>query len=297
VATPPDPDSEDCLLCPGVPVRLRLHAGDPMLGDAGAGYPIYQCPSCGLMVTRLPPGHGLRDYPDDYLERIAEQREAGDRSWEQVFWRRLASVHRFRAPGRVLDVGCGDGSFLRALGAVGWEASGTEMDGAVVDALRRRSLRVLQGELPALGLPEHQLDAITYFGSFEHVARPLEELRAARRLLRPEGVLLLNLTNTRCLEAWLLRGSWFGFEAPRHRYNYTLTSLERMLGQAGLRVLHAEYQDNTFISTISLARRLGLGRRYARLLGPLTLFVRGLRWMARRFDPGNVLEVVAGPRA
>ncbi len=57
-------------------------------------------------------------------------------------------------PGRLLDVGCGDGGRLARWRAMGWEVEGQEVDGTAAEQARvRHGLRVNVGPLPDLSYP------------------------------------------------------------------------------------------------------------------------------------------------
>jgi SAM-dependent methyltransferase len=215
----------------------------------------------------------------------------------RLFAERLTSLNRFKAGGRILDVGCGDGCFLSVLKSAGWEAFGTEIDDAVVQSLRRQGLEVYGGKLPGLQLPQSSFDVITYFGSFEHVDQPLEELEAAKRILGKDGLLLLYLTNAGSLEARAFGPKWMGYEAPRHRFNYTPQTLRLMLTIKGFQLLATDNRNDDFITSFSLACRLGLRSRYTTLEKPLKWLFRPMHYLTRRFNRGNVFEVAARPVA
>jgi SAM-dependent methyltransferase len=268
-----------------------FHARD-LLSNSSATYPVIKCGTCGLIRTVFPERRDSSFYPTGYHGQIELQRgprlETG-----RAFEERLRSINRFKTHGRILDVGCGDGSFLKALRTEGWEVCGTELNAAVVCSLRGQGLDVREGRLPELKLPSDHFDVITYFGTFEHVERPLEELAEVKRILKTNGCLLLNLTNAGSLEARLFGSKWFGFEAPRHCFNYTLSALRRLLASAGFTCLRADMQHNDFITSFSLACRLGLGSHYSFFSRPLAWLLRPIRCLARLFGQGNVLEVVA----
>src|SRR4051794_25333932 len=90
----------------------------------------------------------------------------------------------------VVDVGCGDGSLVRALAARGASALGVEVSADAVARASARGGRCVLGSADALPLPDESADACLMMRSLHHVppprmARALAELR---RVLRPDGV-------------------------------------------------------------------------------------------------------------
>ena len=284
--------AETCHLC-GAPLPGPKFYARDLLADSAATYPVIQCGTCGLIRTSQSELQDpSRHYLAGYHRQIADQRGPQPPATAGAFAGRLRSLQRFKTAGRILDVGCGDGSFLVALREAGWEVWGTEVLASAVEAARGQGLDIREGKLPDLRFPAGHFDFITYFGAFEHVERPLEELAEVKRILKPDGCLLLNLTNAGSLEARLFGPSWFGLEVPRHRFNYPPSTLRRLLARADLICLRADFQHIDFITSFSLAWWLGLGAHYAALRRPLAGLVKVARRLAL-LGRGNVLEVVA----
>ena len=141
----------------------------------------------------------------------------------------------FRKTGRVLEIGCGAGHFLRAAQAEGYEAWGTEVSASGLARLRGEGFRVLEGDLPGLRLEGGAFDAITLFEVLEHLPDPGLYLGEARRLLREGGALLLTTPNFDSLSRRLLGDRWRVVDRE-HLVLFTTRGLRRGLERAGLRV-------------------------------------------------------------
>ncbi len=92
---------------------------------------------------------------------------------------------------RVLDVGCGDGALISALGDVGATAVGLEIDPALVAAAVRRGLDVVHGQAEALPFANASFDAIVCCVVVPYTDQRLA-VREWARVLRPGG--LVNAT-------------------------------------------------------------------------------------------------------
>jgi SAM-dependent methyltransferase len=266
---------------------LKLRAPD-LLADDRQRYAIRECAGCGLLTTEVPAGR--ERYPADYYVRFPADPDA-----RRSAARRLRLLQAFRASGRVLDVGCGSGEFLEALQAAGWIACGTEVNRAVVDRLCRRGHRVREGMLPDQRFLPGSFDAVSYIGTFEHVPEPWAELREVRRILRPGGALVLNVTDAGSFEARAFAAAWFGYEAPRHCFNYTQETLSRLLRAEGFEVLIREARQSAFITGYSVACALGVRSHYPRLAPVLERLLSPYRAALWRLGAGNLLEVTARP--
>jgi SAM-dependent methyltransferase len=150
-----------------------------------------------------------------------------DRDRLQLMW-----LHD-HPPGRLLDVGCGDGRRLGALRARGWQVEGQEIDRDAARSARASGFVVHVGSLPVLGLPDRHYDAITLNHVVEHLHDPVATLHECRRLLRIGGLLVVITPNARSLGHEVFGPAWRGLEPPRHLQVFTPGALARVARDAG----------------------------------------------------------------
>ncbi|MCQ4161682.1 class I SAM-dependent methyltransferase [Roseomonas sp. GC11] len=96
--------------------------------------------------------------------------------------------------GRMLDIGCANGSALDAFAAAGWQVAGVEPTAEFAAASRTRHSDVQHGYFPEAA-PEGPFDLITLFDLLEHIEQPLGFLEAIRARLRPGGILAVQVPN------------------------------------------------------------------------------------------------------
>ena len=137
-------------------------------------------------------------------------------------------------PGRLLDVGCGDGGRLARWQAMGWEVEGQEVDATAAEWARdRHGVRVHVGALPDLALPDSTFDVVSLSHVIEHVPDPLALLEECRRILKPGGRLIAVTPNVNSLGHHRFGACWRGLEPPRHLHLFSPTTLNRLGVQAG----------------------------------------------------------------
>ncbi len=136
------------------------------------------------------------------IERLREANEAAseERSWRDAtiysdvlhYLQTLA-----RSGGRLVDVGCGTGEFVSFMDAVsGWSACGVELAPDAVALAVDRGAEVRSGTIDSVaGEFGVGFDVLTMFNVLEHVLDPWETLETANRLLRPDGVLVVQVPN------------------------------------------------------------------------------------------------------
>jgi SAM-dependent methyltransferase len=170
--------------------------------------------------------------------------------------RRLAPL----GENRLLDFGCGGGSFLERMAKQGWKVTGLDASPEAVRRVREElGLTALLGSLPHPELPPRSFDVVTMWHSLEHVHQPLEVLRAAHDLLTPGGRILVAVPNIQGWPAAWFGRSWFGLDLPRHLTHFTPTTLQAMLTKASLLVHSVRMirHSDWLRSSAKLARRQG----------------------------------------
>lgn len=220
-----------CNLCGGE-ARV-LVAGSPT---------ILRCLECGLLSLEIFPPKAERDagYQDSYYEGETGLRFLG--AFERVLGflkrLRLRSILRWRpGPGAVLDVGCGRGDLLELYKARGWRAVGTQVSRTAAEAARsRRGVDVLLGELPELGLKSADFDVVTFLHVLEHLDRPAQYLLAAHDLLKPGGILVIEVPNCESFGFRLLGLRNFCLDYPNHLVFFTPSALRGLLERCGFTV-------------------------------------------------------------
>jgi SAM-dependent methyltransferase len=114
------------------------------------------------------------------------------------------------ARGRLLDVGAGIGMLMQAAHKQGWVVEGIEPSRKAAEWARKHSGGVVhEGFLGEVKLPEGQYDALTMVDVLMQIPEPLPFLQAARRLVRPGGILMIREGNRtmerrgRVIQQWL----------------------------------------------------------------------------------------------
>ena len=138
--------------------------------------------------------------------------------------------------GKLLDVGCGNGQFLRQMRDRGWEVAGVEPDPKAVQfACEEYGLDIRQGALADAGFLDNTFDAVTLSHVIEHVPDPVGLLKECRRVLKPGGKLVLTTPNIDSLGHMRFGLDWRGLEPPRHFQIYSKSSLSITAVKSGFK--------------------------------------------------------------
>lgn len=188
------------------------------------------CPACAT-ISQLSPGpspFGNAAYARPPLD--------GDERWLSL----LEANHAGRT---LIDLGCGNGAFLRLASARDWDCAGVEREPALVADGRDHGLRIDEHDLDTWEPAGHRLvDVVRLWFVLEHVWTPGALLRKAKSLLKPGGLLLLAVPND---AGWLSRAVMKTpddrfWEHPLHLHHYPPFGLEQWLHQCGFDLLIGE---------------------------------------------------------
>ncbi|MEW6324890.1 MAG: class I SAM-dependent methyltransferase [Nitrospirota bacterium] len=216
-------------------------SGRELFGAAGRRY--RQCEHCGLIARAVIEAAGVSaEYRNDAYQRQQAAYQLDRR--EAMFQRMLDEMARLRAPGRLLDVGCGDGLFLQLAQARGWQSSGVEPSPMAAEQARRRLLpagqagggpdnRVICDELPHAHFSSGYFDAVTLFNVLDQMAAPLDHLREVHRVLKPGGLLLARVPNAAFHVGLLRLCKALERQLIVHLYSFSAATLRALLARAG----------------------------------------------------------------
>lgn len=285
------------------------------------GWWIVRCRGCGL--ARVDPAPRPEDLPPLYDEayfsiglfngavhaggmsgHLALAADLARRpAWLRWHGRRLAHLESFLSSGparrgRLLDVGCGAGYFLDAAREAGWQAQGVEPSPAAARVGREQlGLDIFQGTLEQASFLPASFDVITLFEVLEHLYEPAQALAEARRILRPQGLLAIQVPNDHgSYRSQVFRpdNRWWVIP-PLHLFFFTAETLTRWLRQVGFEPVYVGTTGSLGSDLLTLLR--ARGRR------PGRLFIAGLRrglapldWVLRRAARHTELLVYARPR-
>ena len=199
-------------------------------------------------------------------------------------------VLRSRGVRKVFDVGAAMGHFVKYAQEMGFEAAGSDISSKAVETGRQQlGVELYTGTIDELSLAGGPVDAIVSLDAFYYVADPRAELDAMRRLLKPEGILVLRLRNSLWSRVRARVGGLrtVGRSAlpDQHLWGFTPRSISHLLEISGWRV--EECQPATYsVSALEplQAAALTLNRIVRHAWHGAPILTRSFNVIARRAD-------------
>jgi SAM-dependent methyltransferase len=149
----------------------------------------------------------------------------------------------FKKPGRLLDVACGSGSFLKVCQENGWDVAGVDPSDAAVETARQKyNLEIHKGFFENFESAE-KFDCITIIG-IEHLQDPMGCLRKAHSLLNEGGIVFYEVPSADCLLLNYVKKFPFEvtryIESGRHYLFFSRDTMRYIGDEIGFAPLHLE---------------------------------------------------------
>jgi len=251
---------------------------------------IVRCNSCGLVYInpRRDDAEILKDYSEVVDEKYLSEKEYR----LLTFNRSLELIKKYKAGGKVLDIGCYIGTFLEAARQDGWDTYGVEPSHwAAAYARKELGLNVLDGTVEECSRFGTDFDVVTLWDSIEHLTDPLKDLKRAAGFLKEDGMLFLSTMNAASLFTRIMGKRWPWY-MDMHLYYFEPNTIEKLLDNAGLKKVaitgytHVVSLDYIFYKFFSSLQRL------ARLAGKITR-VLGIGRIPINVRLGDFMTVIA----
>lgn len=173
--------------------------------------------------------------------------------------------HYAPAKGRILDVGAAAGFFLYAAKSVGWETYGVEPSKWMANwGNTKYAVNIQPGVLCGSKYDCDFFDVVTMWDVLEHTADPMSELRETNRILKKDGVLIINYPNIGSTWARLAGSKWW-FLLSVHLYYFTHKTITKYLAANGFAVV----KISRYMQTLSLEHLFAMFGLYNQFLSKL----------------------------
>jgi len=254
------------------------------------GFELVKCPLCGLVYVGNPPSRAELEsmysfdagYFANYQDKSADDTLALTKATEKY-----GRIKEHKTRGRILDIGCGPGFFLKVAKEHGWATYGVDISRDTSELARTRyGLQVFTGTLDQANLVPSSFDAVTMWDTIEHVENPVQTMLAVNELLKHDGIVAISTPNIDGLFPRLsyhissLTNQWRHPEPPHHLFQFSKKTVHKLLKLAGFHTLEMydkrvpiQYSFGIKCSLYSLKRLIKSPKKflYSALFVPIAL--------------------------
>lgn len=218
----------ECLVC---------HSNKQKVVFVEFGIVIYKCKNCGHIFS----SYSADQYYDGYYGNDVS---GNDNFWwdqaHQTMYNDFCKKYIIGKSGKLLDVGCGLGFFVKKLNDYSnWQVFGYEISKTAVDfAVNKLKLaNIFYGKAEEADFPKNYFDIITLWDVIEHISNPDRILNYINLILKNDGFLFIHTPNAniQLLKARLkkliygMKSKIHYLEAKDHINTYTAKSLSMVL--------------------------------------------------------------------
>ena len=258
-----------CNLCGSVSREPLFTAKDFELGLSEELFNLVKCKLCGLVyLCPRPNGKEMaRFYPAEYYSTVlpvfkgtGERRGRalvknwvrmhywgwpGYRDWKKVWgliqkavaypFRHVATGIPYKESARILDVGCGNGRFLKELRSLDsrFELWGLEPGVEAFTDYEEYDIRLIRSTIEESVLGANEYNTITAWDVIEHWMDPLSSVKKIYKALKPGGSFICGTPDVRSVEVKVFKGDAYIVQAPRHLHLFEKRTLELLLRKGG----------------------------------------------------------------
>jgi len=210
--------------CGGKLTRFESVVTDPVSREQ---FSIFFCTTCQNGFTVPSPKNLAKYYPKTYYSPVKSL------IYNLLQYRRPQIIREYKKSGRILDIGCSDGSLEEFLPEFDYTGVETAFAGT-------KQKNILIGGIEKVALKTESYDVVSFWESLEHVSDPSEALAKAYRALKQNGTLIIECPNYASLERLPFGSRWFHLDPPRHLSHFTPRGLRNLLEKQGFGVIRQE---------------------------------------------------------
>lgn len=193
-----------------------------------------------LVTSPKPNNNELSKYYEskDYISHTDSKRSFFEKLYhlvkEYALTRKINLITKLNGKaGNVLDIGAGTGDFLSAAKSGGWKIDGIEPNSHAKKLAEQKGIYLTQ---ETATLKSQSYDIITMWHVLEHVYDLEDQIRELKRLVKPNGFVIIAVPNFKSYDAKYYKTFWAAYDVPRHLWHFSKTAIQRLFEEHGLQL-------------------------------------------------------------
>ena len=152
--------------------------------------------------------------------------------------------------GIVLDIGSGTGDFLAEAKKQNWKTVGMEPSDKAKSIAKQKGVCLVESYEE---LENHYFDVITMWHVLEHVPDLDFQIKELKRLLKPDGTIIIAVPNYKSFDALHYGKYWAAFDVPRHLWHFSKKAIQHLFAEKNLKLVDIKpmWFDSFYVSLLS----------------------------------------------
>ena len=221
-------------------------------------FDLYYDEELDMLITHPQPSlENLGKYYEsvDYISHTDSKRSFFEKAYH--FIKNIALKNKLNlvnslqpAKGRILDIGAGTGDFLSVVKENGWDTIGVEPSDKAKVIAKKKGVSFVENTSE---LENHSFDVISMWHVLEHVPNLDNQIKELKRLLKPEGTLIIAVPNFKSFDAKQYGEFWAAYDVPIHFWHFSKTAIKKLFEKEEMKlvkVLPMKF-DSFYVSLLS----------------------------------------------
>ncbi len=213
-----------------------------------------------LKTIPEPSSDKLPDYykSEDYISHTDTQRNLFEKVYHIIrrisLKKKLKLINSFSSEEKkLLDVGCGTGDFLKIAKENNWTVSGIEPNEQARKIANIKTEHSVFEIEQLLKFEPSSFDTITLWHVLEHLPNLEDHISVFKKLLKPQGTLIIAVPNYKSYDAKYYKEFWAAFDVPRHLWHFNKTSISKLVLKFSMEVIKIKPMlfDAFYVSLLS----------------------------------------------
>lgn len=254
----------NCKICGNTENNQSLKVREMMFG-LREEFLYFHCSSCGCLQIAEQPTDMFKYYSGNiYYSFLSKTKENGifkqllKRLYIDLFYNNLVpsgkyikyfpffkTLKELKIKNRqtsILDIGCGNGRLIRQLYYSGYK-NVMGIDPFIENEISFGSAKIYKTDVCNF-IPDKLFDLVMMHHSYEHIAEQHETLQSIRKIMKPNGLLLIRIPLCDCFAFRKYRENWFQIDAPRHFFIHSVKSMQFLSEKHGYTLDKIIYDSN-----------------------------------------------------
>jgi 2-polyprenyl-3-methyl-5-hydroxy-6-metoxy-1,4-benzoquinol methylase len=196
----------------------------------------------------------------DYISHTDGNKSLFERMYQFVkgiaLKNKLKLINSQSTKGRILDIGAGVGDFLSVCKNDGWQTIGIEPSDKAKTIAKSKGVSFVEH---LSELEDHSFDIITMWHVLEHVPDLENQIKELKRLIKPNGTILIAVPNFNSFDANYYGKYWAAFDVPIHLWHFSKTAIKKLFWIEDLELVNVLPMkfDSFYVSLLSEKYKTG----------------------------------------
>jgi 2-polyprenyl-3-methyl-5-hydroxy-6-metoxy-1,4-benzoquinol methylase len=227
-------------------------------------FDLYYDEKLDMLITHPQPSlENLGKYYEsvDYISHTDSKRSLFEKAYHFVkniaLKNKLNLINELQpSKGRILDIGAGTGDFLSVAKENGWQTIGIEPSEKAKGIAKNKGVSFVE---QTSTLENYSFDVISMWHVLEHVPNLDNQIKELKRLLKPNGTLIIAVPNFKSFDAKHYGKFWAAYDVPIHFWHFSKKAIQQLFGNENMKlekVLPMKF-DSFYVSLLSEKYKTG----------------------------------------